>query len=298
MANNLLLFGASGRLGMVFAEHARAQGLDVIAPWHKELALENDGALADFVLSHPTDILVNAAAISGLEDCLDDAYLAHRVNAMAPAAMALACQHSGTRFVHISTDYVLDGRRAGLKTTSAKCRPVSIYGSSKWEAELQVLDAYAQAIILRVSWICGNPARPSFIESICARALSGQALMAIADKQSMPTHARDIARVSLALAERADLSGIYHVCASGDALSWWDCANLALDALIEQGALSPRIRPTVVRQFLKDVSFFREERPRYTAMDNSRLAADLGLVMPSAAATVSAAVRDFLAARG
>lgn len=297
MANNLLLFGASGRLGMLFAEYARVQGMELIAPSHAELALENDGEIADFVLSHPTEVLVNAAAISGLEDCLDDAYLAHRVNAMAPAAMALACQHAGTRFVHFSTDYVLDGRRAGLKTTSAKCRPVSIYGSSKWEAELQVIEAYAQALVLRVSWICGNPARPSFIESICERALSGQSLMAIADKQSMPTHVRDIVRVSLALAERSDLSGIYHVCASGDALSWWDCANLALDALIEQGALSTRTRPIVERQFLKNVSFFREERPRYTAMDNARLVVDLGIVMPSAQETVSAAVRDFLAAR-
>jgi len=298
MANRLLLFGATGRLGMIFAAQARAAGMDVMAPLHAELALEDTAALSDFVLSHPADVVVNAAAMSGLEACLDDAYLAHRVNVMAPAAMALACRHSGARFVHLSTDYVLDGRRGGMKGVSAKCRPVSVYGESKWEAELQVMEGYERSLIVRVSWICGNPARPSFIESICARALRGEPLRAIADKQSMPTHARDIARACLVLAQRADLSGIYHLCASGGALSWWDCANLTVEALMEQGALQGGARLVVERQLLKDVSFFREERPRYTAMDNARLAVDVGFVMPSAEETVAAAVRDFLAARG
>ena len=266
-------------------------GYEVLAPAHADCPLEQAEQVSDLVLGCGAQLVVNCAAISGLEACADDPLQAHLVNAVAPAAMALACRHTGARFVHLSTDYVLCGRRPGLKDESARCRPINWYAESKREGELQVLEALPTAVVARVSWVCGNPQKPSFIESSVAKALAGQELAAVADKVSLPTDAADIARAALALGE-GDYAGIIHVCSGGEPLSWWHCATLALQAAVEQGALPAA--PAIAQQKLDEVPFFREPRPRYTGMSNARLTGQLGIAMPGAAETVAAVVRRYL----
>ena len=288
----LLLFGATGRTGQVLREAAEQAGYEVQAPTHAECPLEQAEQVSDLVLASGAELVVNCAAISGLETCGDDALQAHLVNAVAPAAMALACRHTGARFVHLSTDYVLCGQRAGLKNEAAKSRPINCYGESKREGELQVLEALPTAVVARVSWVCGNPRKPSFVESTVERALAGQLLAAVDDKYSLPTDAADIARAVLALGA-GDYSGVVQVTSTGEPLSWWQCAMLALQTAVEQGAL-PTL-PEVARQKLDEVPFFREPRPRHTAMDNTRLTTELGIPMPTAAEAIATVTRRFLA---
>ena len=275
------------------AAEVRVRGWELLAPAHAECDLEQPDAVADFVLEHPADVVVNCAAISGLEACADDPLRAHRINAMSSAAMALACRHTGARFIHLSTDYVLDGRKPGFKAEDAHCRPEGWYAQSKREGELEVLDALPQAVVARVSWICGNPRKPAFVEQMLSKALNGQPLAAIADKFSMPTDARDIARAVLQLAE-TDYRGVIHLCSGAEGeepLSWWNCAQLALQEAVRLGALHSL--PDITRQKLAEASFFREPRPRHTAMDNARLRS-LGITMPSAAHTIQTATARFL----
>ena len=289
----LLLFGKSGRAGEAVAAEVLRRGWEVLAPAHAECDLEQPDAVADYVLAHPVDAVVNCAAVSGLECCADDPLRAHLTNAVAPAAMALACRHTGARFIHLSTDYVLDGRKPGFKDEDYHCRPECWYAQSKREGELEVLETLSDAVVARVSWICGNPRKPALVEQTLAKALEGQPLAAIADKFSMPTDAQDIARAVLQLAE-TDYHGIIHLC-SGDGeespLSWWDCAHLALQEAVRLGAL-PTL-PEITRQKLAEAAFFREPRPRHTAMDNARLRS-LGISMPTAAETIRAAAVRYL----
>lgn len=295
MGGRILIFGASGRTGQVLQAAAVQAGYGVLAPAHADCPLEQADAVSELVLGSGAQLVVNCAAISGLEACADDPLQAHLVNAVAPAAMALACRHTGARFVHLSTDYVLCGRRPGVKDESARCRPINRYAESKREGELQVLETLPGAVVARVSWVCGNPQKPSFIETSVARALAGQKLAAVADKVSLPTDAADIARAALALGE-GDYAGVVHVCSSGEPLSWWHCATLALQAAVEQGAL-PAV-PAIAQQKLDEVPFFREPRPRFTGMSNARLTGQLGIAMPGAAETVAAVVRRYLEQRG
>ena len=279
-------------MGEVVCRAAQAAGWQVLAPTRAECDLRYPEAVGYYVLDHPAEAVVNCAAVSGLEACLDDPLSAHLVNAVAPAQMALACRHTGARFVHLSTDYVLDGRRPGLKPECAKCKPINTYGESKREGELQVQEALAAALILRVSWVCGNARLPSFVEGALAKALRGEPLAAIADKYSLPTHAADIARVILELLPRP-VSGIYHLCSVGEPLSWHGCATRALACAAELGALSTA--PQVAEQRMADATFFRDPRPLHTAMDTTALRI-LGVALPTAADTLRRAVQDYLAA--
>lgn len=286
----MLLFGGTGRTGQVMHRVARATGWQVVAPAHAECDLLQSEYVSDCVLGSGADLVVNCAAISGLEACLDDPLSAHLVNAVAPAAMALACRHTGARFVHLSTDYVLEGHRSGLKEERSRCKPINVYGESKKEGELQVLEALPQALILRVSWVCGNPHLPSFVETTLRKAFAGEELAAIADKFSLPTDAEDIARVVLALADRR-VSGVLHVCSVGEPMSWYDCACTALEHAARLGAVSTV--PRVERQLLAHASFFREPRPRHTSMSTVRLRG-LGVDMPSAQQTLCRVTERYL----
>lgn len=286
----ILVFGSSGRVGQVFCRMAQKQGCELLTPPHAECDLLRPSEVSRYVLTHPADAVVNCAAVSGLEACLDDPLSAHLINAVSPAQMALACRHTGARFIQLSTDYVLDGRRPGMKHEHDKCKPINTYGESKREGELQIMESCADALILRVSWVCGHGERPSFIESTLARALAGQPLAAIADKYSLPTHAEDIARVILTLIPRRE-SGILHLTSNGEAMSWHDCASAALQYAAEAGAWPEP--PPITPQKLAEASFFRDPRPRYTAMDNTALLA-LGIPMPSAEETIRRAVLSFL----
>lgn len=287
---NMLLFGGSGRTGQIVQRFATAAGWQVTAPSHHECDLLCAEEVSDFVLNSGAQAVVNCAAISGLEACMDDPLSAHLINAVAPAAMALACRHTGARFVHLSTDYVLEGHKAGLKEEHSRCKPINTYGESKREGELQVAEALSSALVLRVSWICGNPHKPSFVENCIAGALSGRPLSAIADKYSLPTDAEDIARAILDLLPLS-VSGVLHLCSGGEPLSWRDCAHIALQSLVSTSALP--CCPEIAAQKLAEARFFRAERPRHTAMSNQKLLS-LGIRMPSAAETLRTVALRYL----
>lgn len=279
---------------MVVRRCAEAADWQVVAPSHGECDLMDAAAVSAAVSSCGADAVVNCAAVSGLEACADDPSAARSVNAAAPSAMAAACRSSGARFVHLSTDYVLDGCCPGLKDEAALCHPVNVYGESKWEGERRVLDALPDALVLRVSWVCGNPQKPAFPESVLDRALAGGAVAAIDDKFSLPTDAWDIARVILALLP-LPVGGIVHVCSSSPTpLSWHDVAVLALQAAVSRGALP--VAPEVGRQSLSHASFFREKRPAHTAMDHARLRS-WGVPMPTAPECLSRVVERYLSGR-
>lgn len=274
----LLLFGASGRIGQVIARRAAERGYHLLAPTHAECPIENAERVSDLVLHSGARVVINAAAVSRLEACEDDPLHAHLVNAVAPAAMALACRHTGARFLHLSTDYVLEGHRAGLKDESTRCKPLNVYGESKREAEFAIAEAFAESLIIRVSWVSGNPGKPGFIEQTLERALASEPLAAIADQYSLPTDAEDVARALLALAE-TDARGVYQLCAGGAPMSRRDCALIALREAVRLGLL-PEL-PAVEPQHLKSVPFFRAVRPQHTAMNNAKLCA-LGIPLPTA----------------
>lgn len=289
----MIIFGASGRVGEMMSAAARSAGWCVFTPAHQECDLEQPGAAADYVLAHPdVGVVVNCAAVSEPDACELDPLKAHLVNALSPGEMALACRHTGARFLHLSTDYVLDSRRAGLKEESARCKPCNIYGMSKLEGEHQVLEALPDSLILRVSWVCGNPHRPAFPESMVLQALRGETCAAIVDKFSLPTHVRDIVSTIFALIDMPGLHGILHLCSSGEPMSWFDIASAALHHAHALGALKEL--PPVAPQRLINANFFRAQRPVHTAMDSSRLGQLLGYQMPTAEDTIRRTVGDYL----
>lgn len=288
-ASKTLIIGAQGRVGSVLVKTFEGS----MAWGRAEQDLLDVDGLERAILKAEPDLVINCAAMSSLEACMEDPVTAHYVNAMAPVAMARCCGREGIRFIHLSTDYVLDGRRAGLKSESDKCRPINTYGYSNEEAEWGILQEYPQALIARISWVFGNPSHPSFAESILRRAQAGESIAAISDKYSLPTYVGDLAGWLQSLASNEKATGILHLCQSGDPMSWFDYAKCVLQEAHTLGLLDTI--PPLEAQKIADQSNFRDPRPIHTAMSTNKLSGLLNEPIPSVQDAVNRYLSTLLA---
>lgn len=262
----IVVIGAGGRLGAALVREwheefavtgfKRAQ-LDLGAPEQLRASL---GALA-------FDALVNAAALTNVDYCEDHRAEAMQLNAEAPRVLAEICREKGARFAHVSTDYVFDGEKREPYTEEDAAEPISVYGESKRQGELQVLAANPDSLVARVSWVFG-PDRPSFVDAILKKARTETEVAAVADKFSTPTYTRDIASMLRSVWLCAPGSrGILHLANRGRC-SWQEYAQWALDCCHRFGL--PMAATTVGASSLAEMRSFVARRPVYTVLGTER----------------------------
>jgi dTDP-4-dehydrorhamnose reductase len=228
--------GAGGQLGSCLAARLRTSDAHELAAAfeRKELDVTDADAVLRALRSlpgGPADVVANAAAMTQVDRCETEPALADAVNAAAPGLLAAACRDVGAQLVHVSTDYVFDGRASHPYTETDRVAPASVYGRSKLEGERRVLAELPGALVVRSAWVFGPGS--NFVRTIllaAARALRGEGppLRVVDDQRGSPTYAADLAGALLRLVE-AGGSGIYHVANAGIA-TWWDVARAAVDA--------------------------------------------------------------------
>lgn len=262
--------GTTGRVGSALARHLSARH-EIIPLPRNVCDLGNPESLADALEGLECDVLINPAGITDLEVCEDDPQMAMRVNSAAPGKMAEWAAERDVHFFHFSTDYVFAGEAPSLRNERETPHPLSAYGRSKFAGECVVL-AQPGTCVIRVSWVFG-PEKPSFIDRIFDTALAGMPLTAIADKFSVPTFTADLAEwMELLISRKTE--GVLHACNSGDPVSWHGMACAIVQEMFACGAI--RSLPEITPLKLENVSAFRAVRPKFTAMDSSRLAEEIG----------------------
>lgn len=264
----LAVTGTTGRLGAAICRLAPLHGWTTIPLDKGTMDLREAGAIERRLKGIDYDVLVNAAAITSLEACEEAPDEASAINAVAPGIMAAITASKGACMIQVSSDYVFDGSRPGLRMESEAARPLSHYGRTKLAGERAVLAASPGFWVARVSWLFG-PDKPSFVESIRQRAARGQALGAVADKHSCPSFVDDVVEAFARLLHvTSSAGGIVHVCNSGSA-TWHDYAREILRASASRHpAWSSR---PVAPLKLSEMSAFRAPRPVHTAMSNEKL---------------------------
>jgi len=261
----LAVSGTGGRVGRALADWF-ARDHEVIELPRQVLDLSDPDAVAKLP-TEDFDVLLHPAAMTSLEACLDAPLLARQVNHEATAALARLCRKADRKMVFFSTDYVLGGDEEGLHSEDEAVDPRSVYAHTKADAEEAVLTE--NGCVMRVSWVFG-PERPAFPDQIVDRALAGKPLAAVADKTSLPCLTRDLAGWVDAVVEAGCPSEVFHACQGGMPTSWYGMAELIVSHLHQSGVI-PEL-PAVGAQSMDEIVFFREVRPRHTAMSTSRLA--------------------------
>jgi dTDP-4-dehydrorhamnose reductase len=264
----IVTVGAGGRLGSALMRAYRDR-FKIIGFDHAQLDLGDQARFRDVIGTTDFDVMINCAALTNVDYCETHREEAFLVNAEAPRVLAEICEKKGARFVHVSTDYVFDGKKREPYLEEDSAEPISVYGESKREGEKLVLAAGRSHLVVRLSWVFGRD-RPSFIDGVLKNAREKDHVEAVADKFSTPTSTRDIAEMlrnilDAGIADRGD-GGILHLANAGSC-SWQEYAQWALDCAHAAGI--PLRARTVDALSLNDMKNFIAERPIYSVLSTA-----------------------------
>lgn len=280
----ILLTGGSGQVGWELRRTLAPLG-EVIAPGRDALDLSRPESLRNVVRQVAPALVVNAGAYTAVDAAEGDADLARRVNAEAPGVLAQEAAACGALIVHYSTDYVFDGRKSVPYKESDATGPASVYGSTKLDGERAVAAAGGPHLIFRTGWVYGLRGK-NFLRTMLRLARERDELRVVDDQHGAPTWSRMLAEATagvLAAVRSVDgfsidpgRWGVYHATAAGET-TWCRFAAAILEAdpgRHEQRCGAPS--PITTAEYPTPAT-----RPRYSVLDNGRLAREVGIVLPA-----------------
>lgn len=279
----ILLFGASGQLGSELQNDLKSVG-SLTALTHGDADFANPEELRAIVRQARPEILVNAAAYTSVDNAETDSDLAMTVNAESPGILAAEAEAMQACFVHYSTDYVFDGRRAQPYVEESPTNPQSSYGRSKLAGELAVMKSCSRHLIIRTSWVFGEHGS-NFLKTILRRASENTSLRVVVDQIGTPTAAPMIAESTakmLSIMASAPASderwGVYHLTANG-ATNWHEFATYIVKVAAEHGAairvIAEDIHPVSTSEFASAA-----KRPAYSVLDSTKIRNTFGMSLP------------------
>lgn len=271
----IVVIGASGQLATALRVVGHAQGQDIRSLGRGEVDLASDQSFLDVLGNHRPDVVINAAAYTQVDKAEDDESLAFAVNAHGPGRLAQACAALGAPLVHVSTDYVFDGTKAGAYVESDAVAPLNVYGRSKAFGEALVLQSGARAAILRTSWVYGASGG-NFLKTMLRLGASSARVRVVADQWGRPTWAHDLARDCLGVAallhcRDARVEGILHASGGGPPCTWADFARHIFDTASAHGANAVEVERIASSEFPT-----RAARPANSVLSLDRMEAVLG----------------------
>lgn len=283
--------GRTGQVVTALVERGMAAGHEVITLGRPELDLADPASVARALEAVAPDVVVSAAAYTAVDKAETESDLAHAVNGVGAGAVAEAARALGVPLVHVSTDYVFDGRLERPYVESDPTGPTGVYGASKLAGEEAVLAAHPEgSAVLRVAWVY-SPFGGNFVKTMLRLAGDRDEVSVVADQIGNPTSALDIAdgilMVASNLVANGDpaLRGVFHMTARGEA-SWADFAQAIFTASAAVGGPSATVRRITTTDYPTPAT-----RPANSRLDCTRIAQVHGVTLPD----WQGAVKDIVA---
>jgi dTDP-4-dehydrorhamnose reductase len=228
----ILVTGANGQVGWELSRRGGQQGLDIVALNRAALDITDQTSVRREIERHKINLVINAAAYTGVDQAESEPDVAFAVNRDGPAYLASACREAGIPLVHMSTDYVFDGKKEGSYKETDPISPLNIYGKSKAAGEMAVREGMDQHIILRTAWLYGVHGH-SFVKTMLRLGQERDLIQVVADQYGCPTYAADLAEAILRIVAKARGDGqiawgTYHYCGKG-MTTWHDFAQAIFD---------------------------------------------------------------------
>ena len=242
----------------VFADH------QLLLPDEHELDITDEGLVLDYIGRNKPELIINAAAYTNVDGCEDEANreLAFKVNGYGPGYLAKGAEALGAKMVHISTDYVFAGNKAGIYEVEDPVAPINVYGESKLLGEQEVMANCSRAYILRTAWLYGANGN-NFVKTMLKLAQTHEELTVVNDQFGSPTYTKDLA-LGVRMIVGKDHYGIYHMTNSGYC-SWYDFARL----IFEFAGVKVRVKPVSSAEFIRPA-----KRPQNSRMSGEKLTAN------------------------
>jgi len=256
----ILIIGANGQLGRDCQE-VLGKEHTVFAKDLPELDATKREQVLPLMEGLRPDVVLNCAAFTRVDDCETQKDLAYAINSKIPFVLALLAKKFGAHLIHISTDYVFDGKKYPYSSyvETDETRPLSVYGESKLAGEHAVEVSEVKHAILRTAWLYGRHGK-NFPKAILRKALQNQEISVVNDQYGSPTWSYRLAEQIKAVVEWK-LEGTFHT--TGDGFTtWFDFASLFLKEIDIPHSINPcstEEYPTPAR------------RPKNSILDNRNL---------------------------
>ena len=271
MDKRILITGANGQLGQEFrALEKKYNQFQFLFVGKDELAIQDHFLLKKFFKKNNPTYCINCAAYTAVDKAETEKELATLINGDAPGYLAEACDEFGTKFIHISTDYVFDGTSAIPYKETDETNPVNQYGTSKLIGEQRVLENIADAVIIRTAWVYSEYGN-NFVKTMMRLMNERENLNVVSDQKGSPTYAADLADAIMQIISKEKIiPGIYHYSNEG-VISWYEFA-VAIKDLIGSNC---KINPIPTTQYPTPA-----KRPAFSLLDKTKIKSTFQLEIP------------------
>jgi len=256
----ILITGAKGQLGLTLADLLSKH--DLILTDREELDITNSSVVNTFVNKVKPDIIINTAAYTAVDQAETEKETADKINVTGPKNLSSATKEIGAIFIHISTDFVFDGKKKTPYSESDHPKPLSVYGQTKYDGEKAVEQIGGKYYIFRTAWLY-SPYGKNFVKTIIRLGLEKDELKVVADEIGCPTYAYDLASAIKKIIEKkpAPPFGLYHFAGDGSC-SWFKFAT----EIVKLSTGKAKVFKTTAKEY-----GLPAERPAYSALDCSKI---------------------------
>ncbi|WP_374612180.1 dTDP-4-dehydrorhamnose reductase [Sphingorhabdus sp.] len=281
-----LIFGGDGQVGRALSRCA-PKGIQLHVQTRATCDISDASAISSVIQVVSPNLIVNAAAYTAVDKAETDGAAAHLINAIAPGYIAKAAQDVGARFIHLSTDFVFDGKQSRPYRPQDTTAPLSVYGKSKLDGELAVSSNHADSLIVRTGWVYAAEGK-NFVRTMLSLMRTQKQVSVVSDQIGTPTHSASLAKAIWDLAA-TDLTGVCHFTDSGVA-SWYDLAVAIAEESISIGLLDRKVEvlPIDTDQFPTPA-----RRPPYSVLDKSLAWEAIGKPSSHWRVNLRTALRDY-----
>lgn len=268
----VLVTGANGQLG---------QSLQFIAPNYPEiqfhflnsaeLDVSNLNSIASAFKQVKPHFCINAAAYTAVDKAESETDKAHLINTIGPRNIAEACRSYDTTLLHISTDFVFDGNQNTPYTEEDLTNPQGVYGTTKRDGELEIIQATKAYFIIRTSWLYSQFGN-NFMKTMLRLGNEKTELNVVNDQIGTPTHAVDLAEILVKIIKSNSQNyGVYHFSNEGS-ISWYDFAQKIFT--LNKVAIS--LHPIPTSQYPTPA-----KRPMYSVLDKFKIKTEFKTTIPT-----------------
>ena len=270
---NILVTGSNGQLGSELKELSNNyKNHNFIFTDVEELDITNEKEVISFFDSTEIDSVINCAAYTNVDKCESDQDAALNLNAIACRILAQQCSRKKASLVHISTDYVYDGKNNTPYKETDFTNPNSVYGKTKLQGEEMIEEFATVAIIIRTSWLYSSYGH-NFIKTMLKYGQERDELKVVFDQIGTPTYARDLAEVIVKGLEHISFmegTHIFHYSNEG-VCSWYDFAKEILNIK----NIDCNVKPIETKDYPLPAP-----RPSYSIMNKAKIKEELDIEIP------------------
>jgi dTDP-4-dehydrorhamnose reductase len=267
----IAIIGSNGQLGWELIRQGDRQGIKMLALGSTAIDVTRPESIAGCLQPGTVQLVVNAAAYTAVDRAETEKKRAFEVNRDGPANLAGFCARTGIPLIHISTDYVFDGSKAGAYRENDPMSPIGIYGQSKAAGETEVRRINPEHLIVRTAWLYGVHGH-NFVKTMLRLGREKKTIRVVDDQVGCPTYAADLGRAILLIADhilagKKTRWGTYHYCGAGSA-TWCAFAKAIFEiAGKHEASLAAKVIPVTSAEYPTPV-----KRPANSVLDCSKIA--------------------------